>query len=72
VVIVFRDRTHHHQPGFDPGAGVVHVVRGLHAQEVAFARLAHKRRLGLGGVRQPGGPGAADARFVLHIVVAQD
>jgi hypothetical protein len=71
VVIVFRDRTHHHRPGFDPGAGVVYIVRGLHAEEVAFARLTHERRLGLGGIGQPGGPGAGDAHFVLHVVVAQ-
>ncbi|MEJ2557322.1 MAG: hypothetical protein P8186_14035 [Anaerolineae bacterium] len=71
VVIVFRDRAHRHRPGFDPGAGVVHVVRGFDLEEVAFARLTHKRRLGLGGVAQPGGPGAGDAHFVLHVVVAQ-
>jgi hypothetical protein len=71
VVIVFRDRTHHHRPGFDPGTGVVHIVRGLHAEVVALVSLTHERRFGLGGIRQPGGPGAGDAHFVLNIVVAQ-
>jgi hypothetical protein len=71
VVIVFRDRAHRHRPGFDPGAGVVDIVRGADLEEVAFACFAHKQRLGLGGIRQPGGPGAADAHFVLHVVVAQ-
>jgi hypothetical protein len=71
VVIVFRDRAHGHRPGFDPGAGVVDIVRGLHAEVVALVSFAHERRFGLGGMRQPGGPGAGDAHFVLHIVVAQ-
>jgi hypothetical protein len=64
--VVLGDRTHRHWPGFDAGAGVVDVVGGLHAEVVALVSLAHKRRLGLGGVAQPGGPGA-----VLHVVVAQ-
>jgi predicted nucleic acid-binding protein len=64
--VILGDRTHRHWPGFDPGAGVVDVVGGLHAEVVALVSLAHKRRLGLGGVAQPGGPGA-----VLHVVVAQ-
>jgi hypothetical protein len=71
VVIVFRDRAHRHRPGFDPGAGVVDVVGGLHAEVVALVSLAHEVGLGLGGVAQPGGPGVADAHFVLHVVVAQ-
>jgi hypothetical protein len=71
VVIVFRDRAHRHRPGFDPGASIVDVVRGADLEKVAFARFAHKRRLGLGGMRQPGSPGAADAHLVLHVVVAQ-
>jgi hypothetical protein len=78
VVIVFRDCAHRHRPGFDPGAGVVDpstalragLVRGLHAEEVAFACLAHKRRLGLGGMRQAGAPArrprSAGARPVAH------
>jgi hypothetical protein len=68
-----------HRPGFDPGAGVVDpstalragLVGGLHAEVVALVSLTHKRRLGLGGIRQPGGPGATDAHLVLHVVVAQ-
>jgi hypothetical protein len=66
VVIVFRDRAHRHRPGFDPGAGVVHIVRGLHAEVVALVSLAQEVGLGLGGIRQPGGPGPT-----LHVVVAQ-
>jgi hypothetical protein len=71
VVIVFRDRTHRHRPGFDPGTGVVDVVAGLHVEVVALVSLAHEVGLGLGGVAQPGGPGAGDAHFVLHVVVTQ-
>jgi hypothetical protein len=70
-VIVFRDRAHRHRPGFDPGAGVVYMVAGLHAEVVALVSLAHEVGLGLGGVGQPGGPGAGDAHFILHLVVAQ-
>jgi hypothetical protein len=69
--VILGDRAHCHRPGFDPGAGIVHVVGGLHTEVVALVSFAHKRRLGLGGVAQPGGPGAADAHFVLHLVVAQ-
>jgi hypothetical protein len=71
VVVILGDCTHRHRPGFDPDALVVDVVGGADLEEVAFARLAHERRLGLGGIRQPGGPGAGDAHFVLHIVAAQ-
>jgi hypothetical protein len=66
VVIVFRDRTHQHRPSFDPGAGVVDVVGGLHTEVVALVSLAQEVGLGLGGIRQPGGPGPT-----LHVVVAQ-
>jgi hypothetical protein len=66
VVIVFGDRAHRHRPDFDSGAGVVDIVRGLHAEEVALVSLTHEVDLGLGGIRQSGGPGA-----VLHVVVAQ-
>jgi hypothetical protein len=64
VVVILGDRTHHHRPGFDPGAGVVHVVGGLHAEVVALVSFAHEVGLGLGGVAQSGGPGAGDAHFV--------
>jgi hypothetical protein len=79
AVAVLTHRADRHRPGFDPGAGVAHpstslragLVGGADEEGVALVRLAYKGRLGLSGVRQPGGPGPTLAHFVLDVVVAQ-
>jgi hypothetical protein len=79
MVVVLGDCTHRHRPTLHPGAGVADPsttlragsVHGADAEGVGWVRIAHKWRLGLGGVRQPGGPGPTLTHFVGHVVVTQ-
>jgi hypothetical protein len=68
-VVVLAHRLDGHRVGLYPGRGVTDIIRGLDAEIVGLVRLAQEHGLGLGGGRQPAGPGPTGSRLVLHVVV---
>jgi hypothetical protein len=51
MIVILGHRADRYRPTFHPGAGVTHIVGSAHTEGIALVRLAHKGRLGLGGMR---------------------